>query len=167
MSVGRWPSAKADCSTRRVGFSPTGRPPAMSCGMGFPEGFCAARTPCQTRTNSPTSRRGPEWRPSIVSNRRHHRDRTPWPLAPIPRFHESGNVTKIPLRVSEGRLGTIGLGLESEKRRVLRLASPASMIHQKLSARPHRLVQRRRHWRSQKQSRPEGCRGRSRSISFP
>jgi uncharacterized protein (TIGR00369 family) len=33
-SVGRWPSPKADCSTRRVGFSPTGRPPAMSRGKG-------------------------------------------------------------------------------------------------------------------------------------
>jgi hypothetical protein len=35
--VGRWPSAKADYSTRRVGFSPTERPPAMSCVMEFPE----------------------------------------------------------------------------------------------------------------------------------
>ena len=33
-----WPSAKADYSTRRVGFSPTGRPPAMSCAIGLPEG---------------------------------------------------------------------------------------------------------------------------------
>src|SRR5882724_190587 len=34
MSVDRWPSAKADYSTRRVGFSRTGRPPAMSCAIG-------------------------------------------------------------------------------------------------------------------------------------
>jgi uncharacterized protein (TIGR00369 family) len=38
MSVGRWPSAKADCSTRTAGFSPTERPPAMSCGKRFPKG---------------------------------------------------------------------------------------------------------------------------------
>src|ERR1700720_3368948 len=45
MSVGRWPSAKADCSTRRVGFSPTGRPPAMSCAKGFPEGCLRGASP--------------------------------------------------------------------------------------------------------------------------
>ena len=45
MSVGRRPSAKADCSTQRVGFSPTGRPPAMSCAMGFPEGCLRGASP--------------------------------------------------------------------------------------------------------------------------
>src|SRR6266478_2035048 len=35
---GRRPSARADYSTRRVGFSRTGRPPAMSCAIGVPEG---------------------------------------------------------------------------------------------------------------------------------
>jgi hypothetical protein len=44
-SVGRRPSAKADCSTRRVGFSPTARPPATSCGKGFPEGCLCSASP--------------------------------------------------------------------------------------------------------------------------
>src|SRR6267378_935268 len=39
LHVGRQTAiAKADCSTRTAGFSPTGRPPAMSCGKEFPEG---------------------------------------------------------------------------------------------------------------------------------
>jgi uncharacterized protein (TIGR00369 family) len=48
ISVGRWPSAKADCSTRRAGFSPTERPPAISCAMGFPEDVYAVPALRQT-----------------------------------------------------------------------------------------------------------------------
>jgi len=74
-SVGRWPSAKADCSTRRVGFSPTGRPPAMSCVMEFPEGCLCSASP------------SPKLRPSYRSDLR-TRPRTKrlagWSSAPLP-----------------------------------------------------------------------------------
>src|SRR5260221_14351122 len=72
---GRWPSAKADCSTRRVGFSPTGRPPAMSCVMEVPEGCLCSASP------------SPKLRPSYRSDLR-TRPRTKrlagWSSAPLP-----------------------------------------------------------------------------------
>src|SRR5258708_31770953 len=44
-SVGRWASAKAARSTRQARFSLTGRPPAMSCAKGFPEGSLRSASP--------------------------------------------------------------------------------------------------------------------------
>jgi uncharacterized protein (TIGR00369 family) len=57
MSVGRWPSAKADCSMRREGFSPTGRPPATSCGKRFPEE--------NSRSANPSLRLPPSWQSDL------------------------------------------------------------------------------------------------------
>jgi uncharacterized protein (TIGR00369 family) len=42
---------------RRAGFSPTGRPPAMSCGKGFPEG--------RQRSASPPQKQRPSDRPDL------------------------------------------------------------------------------------------------------